>query len=89
MAVSIDMLHDVIKILEAVLGLEGPIKSVAAKAKQFARDFKEGNIKQAEADIDELLDTLDQVAKQFDAASLEAFRDLYEKIKPIGEKKDA
>ena len=81
-----NLFQDIIEILEAVIGMQQSVQTAITTGKKFAEDFKSGNVKQAEADADAFLDTLDQMGKKFDAQSMDAIMDIYQKIKHKGEK---
>ena len=81
-----NLFQDIIEILEAVMGMQQSVQTAITTGKKFAEDFKSGNVKQAEADSDAFLDTLDQMGKKFDAQSMDAIMDIYQKIKHKGEK---
>jgi hypothetical protein len=72
--------------LEAIMGMEQSVQTAIDQGKKFAQDFKSGNVKDAEADADAFLDTLDQMGKKFDAQSMDAIMDIYQKLKHKGEK---
>jgi len=84
--VSINLFQDIINILESIMGMEQSVQTAISQGKRFAQDFKSGNVKQAEADADAFLDTLDQMGKKFDAQSMDAIMDIYQKIKHKGKK---
>lgn len=79
--VSINLFQDIINILESIMGMEQSVQTAISQGKKFAQDFKAGNVKQAEADADAFLDILDQMGKKFDAQSMDAIMDIYQKIK--------
>ena len=79
--VSMNLFQDIINILEAIMGMEQSVQTAISQGKKFAQDFKSGNVKDAEADADAFLDTLDQMGKKFDAQSMDAIMDIYQKIK--------
>ncbi|MDP6704133.1 MAG: hypothetical protein QF775_01460 [archaeon] len=66
--------------------MEQSVQTAIDQGKKFAQDFKSGNVKDAEADADAFLDTLDQMGKKFDAQSMDAIMDIYQKLKHKGEK---
>ena len=84
--VSMNLFQDIINILEAIMGMEQSVQPAISQGKKFAQDFKSGNVKDAEADADAFLDTLDQMGKKFDAQSMDAIMDIYQKLKHKGEK---
>ena len=84
--VSMNLFQDIINILEAIMGMEQSVLTAISQGKKFAQDFKSGNVKEAEADADAFLDTLDQMGKKFDAQSMDAIMDIYQKLKHKGER---
>ena len=84
--VSMNLFQDIINILEAIMGMEQSVQTAISQGKKFVQDFKSGNVKDAEADADAFLDTLDQMGKKFDAQSMDAIMDIYQKLKHKGEK---
>jgi hypothetical protein len=82
--ISIGLLKDVVSILESVMGMSQSLQTVLADGKKFAQDFKAGNVKQAQADADAFLDTLDQMEKKFDDESMDAIMDIYQNLKHKG-----
>ena len=84
MALSIALLQDVVSILESIMGMGESVQTAIANGKKFAEDFKAGNVKQAQADADAFLDTLDQMGKKFDEQSMDAIMDIYQKLKHKG-----
>ena len=84
--VSMNLFQDIINILEAIMGMEQSVQTAVSQGKKFAEKFKSGNVKDAEADADAFLDTLDQMGKKFDAQSMDAIMDIYQKLKHKGEK---
>ena len=84
--VSVNLFQDIINILESIMGMEQSVQTAISQGKKFAQDFKSGNVKDAEADADAFLDTLDQMGKKFDAQSMDAIMDIYQKLKHKGGK---
>ena len=84
--ISMNLFQDIINILESIMGMEQSVQTAISQGKKFAHDFKSGNVKEAEADADAFLDTLDQMGKKFDAQSMDAIMDIYQKLKHKGEK---
>ena len=79
--ISMNLFQDIINILESIMGMEQSVQTAISQGKKFAQNFKSGNVKEAEADADTFLDTLDQMGKKFDAQSMDAIMDIYQKIK--------
>ncbi len=84
--ISMNLFQDIINILESIMGMEQSVQTAISQGKKFAQDFKSGNVKEAEADADAFLDTLDQMGKKFDAQSMDAIMDIYQKLKHKGGK---